>query len=639
VEPWRIQVNKSTENQSRLHSAKDKEKEGSEFEQIKNSLQEEKIQELYSTGKYLENQFGYPVDVEWAFEKDRLWLLQVRPLTTDFENERQRLDKDGFLWTDYFFAERFVDPVTPLGWSIIGKWIKKRALREPLYFLGFDELLRTKKITRLFDSFPHTRVEVFQFMYSVIPDFVLSEDKKRAFLNMDLPRPWLKKLIQRSPFIFFRLLIRDINWFPPLHLREWQRFLARYLNVFKKKQMPLDSLNLTALSKWFLKVELLTDEFLCYHRWSITFADLFFHLLERLLPALLPELKSKNCVELISGLPGNKTVEANLELSQLVQSLNINIIKDKKYDINQLNEIPGFQSQFELFLNKHGHRSQNLDPYYPSWRDNPDFIKKMIVDMILAPKMTTIIEESQNRLINKRLEAEAFLATNFFKEKSVIKFVFKKFIKYLLKMTQSFALLRENQRYYWHIALAEKRRIILQVGKRMVKSKMLVFPEQIFFLQRSEFLQCFKPDADVSFFQQKIEQRYTKWKSCKAKSPIKAFYKKYPKYKIRKLCGLGVSAGIIQTKARVVSSLAEAQQIETGTILVTNSVDPAWTPIFSKAAGLILEVGGILSHASIVAREFRLPAVTSVAGATKKIKDNQLIEIDGLKGTVTIIQE
>ena len=103
--------------------------------------------------------------------------------------------------------------------------------------------------------------------------------------------------------------------------------------------------------------------------------------------------------------------------------------------------------------------------------------------------------------------------------------------------------------------------------------------------------------------------------------------------------GLGVSKGKIQATARIVHSLEEAQQITPGSILITRSVDPAWTPIFANAAGLVLEVGGILSHAAIVAREFRLPAVTSVRRATSLISDGQIVSLDGLNGIVRIISD
>ena len=639
VEPQRIRVDKKTAKQFLISSINEKNNGKKLCGKMKKFFLKERIEQLSKKGQRLEIQFNLPLDIEWAIEKNKLWLLQVRPLTAGLENERQRRDKNGDLWTDYFFVERFVEPATPLGWSIVGKWITKRALREPLYYLGFDELLRKKKITRLFDFFPHTRVEVFQSMYSVIPDFAIAKDKQQAFLNLKTRSFWLKETIQRLPFLISRLLLREINWFPPLHLREWQRFLTRYLKQLKRKQTALESMELAELRLWFLQVELLTDEFLSYHRWSITFADLFFHSLEFLVPMLQPELKLFNLVDLISGLPGNKTVEANLELSRLAYFSKNNITKNNKFDVNQLHQIPGFQSQFELFLSRHGHRSQNLDPYYPTWRDDSDFIKRMIIDIIADHKTKAVIEESQSQAKDKRIEAEALLFTNLSKQKSLLGVVLKKLIKHILNMSQSFALLRENQRYYWHMALAEKRRIILQVGKRLVTRKVLTFPEQIFFLQRSEFLHCFTSEVDFFSLRQNAEQRYKKWKQAKSSSEVNNAAKKCDRNESDQLHGFGVSAGKIRAKAKIVYSLVQAQQIKPGKVLVTRSVDPAWTPVFAKAAGLVLEVGGVLSHAAIVAREFRLPAVTSVTRATSLIKDDQLLEIDGSTGIVTIIQE
>jgi phosphohistidine swiveling domain-containing protein len=133
----------------------------------------------------------------------------------------------------------------------------------------------------------------------------------------------------------------------------------------------------------------------------------------------------------------------------------------------------------------------------------------------------------------------------------------------------------------------------------------------------------------------RAELRFKKWQMSTAAVPLKEELERTNKSRL--FHGIGASAGEIQGRASVVRSLEEAQNILPGTILVAGSIDPAWTPIFSKVSGLILEVGGILSHAAIVAREFRLPAVTSVAQATAHISDGQIVHIDGMKGTVRII--
>jgi pyruvate,water dikinase len=102
------------------------------------------------------------------------------------------------------------------------------------------------------------------------------------------------------------------------------------------------------------------------------------------------------------------------------------------------------------------------------------------------------------------------------------------------------------------------------------------------------------------------------------------------------LVGTGVSAGVVEGVARVVRDPAE-ETIERGEILVAPSSDPGWTPLFLNAAGMVVEVGGRMSHGALVAREYGLPAVVSVPEATRRIETGQRVRIDGTRGTVEIV--
>jgi len=87
-------------------------------------------------------------------------------------------------------------------------------------------------------------------------------------------------------------------------------------------------------------------------------------------------------------------------------------------------------------------------------------------------------------------------------------------------------------------------------------------------------------------------------------------------------------------RARVVLTPAEASTLQPGDILVTRATDPGWTPVFSMIAAAVLEIGGTLSHGAIVAREYGLPAVVNVPQATQRIRDGQLLQVDGTQGKV-----
>ena len=102
------------------------------------------------------------------------------------------------------------------------------------------------------------------------------------------------------------------------------------------------------------------------------------------------------------------------------------------------------------------------------------------------------------------------------------------------------------------------------------------------------------------------------------------------------LVGLAVSAGTVEGRARVILDMAEAD-LEAGDILVTAFTDPSWTPLFVAIAGLVTEVGGLMTHGAVIAREYGLPAVVGVENATRLIRDGQRIRVHGTDGYVEIL--
>jgi pyruvate,water dikinase len=102
------------------------------------------------------------------------------------------------------------------------------------------------------------------------------------------------------------------------------------------------------------------------------------------------------------------------------------------------------------------------------------------------------------------------------------------------------------------------------------------------------------------------------------------------------LVGLAVSAGVVEGRARVLSNMADAE-LEAGDILVTAFTDPSWTPVFPSIKGLVTEVGGLMTHGAVIAREYGLPAVVGVENATRSITDGQRIRVNGSDGYVEIL--
>jgi pyruvate,water dikinase len=101
--------------------------------------------------------------------------------------------------------------------------------------------------------------------------------------------------------------------------------------------------------------------------------------------------------------------------------------------------------------------------------------------------------------------------------------------------------------------------------------------------------------------------------------------------------GNAASPGVARGRARIIRSLAEADQLRPGEVLVAESTLPPWTPLFATACAVVTEVGGVLSHAAVVAREYRIPAVVGARAATATIANGQMIEVDGSAGVVRVL--
>jgi pyruvate,water dikinase len=104
------------------------------------------------------------------------------------------------------------------------------------------------------------------------------------------------------------------------------------------------------------------------------------------------------------------------------------------------------------------------------------------------------------------------------------------------------------------------------------------------------------------------------------------------------LSGVGASRGLARGRVRVVADLARLSDVEPGEILVVNNIDPGWTPVFPLLAGLVTETGGILSHGAILAREYGIPTVTGVTQATKRLEPGSVVEVDGTRGVVAVLE-
>ncbi len=183
---------------------------------------------------------------------------------------------------------------------------------------------------------------------------------------------------------------------------------------------------------------------------------------------------------------------------------------------------------------------------------------------------------------------------------------------------------------------------LLKQAERLVQGQVLREEEDIFYLTFQELHDVVRTNQ---VDHELIRKRKDEFRSYQALTPPRVFTSEgevvagtYRRADVPAgaLVGLGVSAGTVEGRARVVLDMGEAD-LEAGDILVTAYTDPSWTAVFVAITGLVTEVGGLMTHGSVIAREYGLPAVVGVENATRLVRDGQRVRVNGTDGYVEIL--
>ena len=226
----------------------------------------------------------------------------------------------------------------------------------------------------------------------------------------------------------------------------------------------------------------------------------------------------------------------------------------------------------------------------------------------------------------------------------------------LVELAQRFAPLREDALADVGLGWPLLRRMLREIGQRLVTHNAIKAPDDVFWLTEDELLEAVialdagQPPLN---YHTRVSERHATWKSERMLTPPGALplkggtrflgmnFSSLMPARTNQLAedvlkGFPASPGHVKGKARVISRPDEFAQMRQGAILVARITTPAWTPLFALAAGVVTDVGGPLSHGSIVAREYHIPAVLGTGAATERIHHEQTVAVDGDAGTVTL---
>jgi phosphoenolpyruvate synthase/pyruvate phosphate dikinase len=214
----------------------------------------------------------------------------------------------------------------------------------------------------------------------------------------------------------------------------------------------------------------------------------------------------------------------------------------------------------------------------------------------------------------------------------------------MIDRLRTFAGYREYPKYALVSRYSVYKQALLEEAERLVEARVLREKEDIFYLRFQELQDVVRTNQVDDLL---IRQRKDAFRSYQALTPprvltsdgegIAGSYRR-DDLPAGALVGLPVSAGTVEGRARVILDMAKAD-LEPGDILVTAYTDPSWTPLFVAIEGLVTEVGGLMTHGAVIAREYGLPAVVGVEHATRLIRDGQRIRVHGTNGYVEILPE
>jgi len=301
---------------------------------------------------------------------------------------------------------------------------------------------------------------------------------------------------------------------------------------------------------------------------------------------------------------------------------------------DQLADFPEFKSQFETFLRNHGHREIEFDAYQPTWVEVPWVVLDNIVIAMNAPQSSDPYDR-QRQLKLTMQETEYECLQQLPKE---LHFFFHE----LVRLARSYTSLDDLEHYETTRLTLPLRRGLRALGERLVELSILDEPMDIFFAH-------YEPLNDA-IHQNSSEQ----WRALsKAMRLEKAEYlankERTPEWVLgegevqtfdgESLDGLPGSPGKAEGKIFQVLGPDDFARFPRGAVLVARTTNPTWTPLFYNAAAIVTESGGPLSHGAVIAREMKIPAVTSVRNALSLLKNEQSVTVDGTTGKIYLRTE
>lgn len=589
-------------------------------------LDEPALRDLIDLGRRVAAHFGPPQDVEWARVQGQLYLVQSRPITSLFPVPTPAPDPKAGLrvYVCGNVLQGIVEPLTPMGIALFRCLINAiaefkyrlkvpRGQAAPVFKVAAGRIyadattpLRSAKSRRVF---PKAAGVIDHHIVAIIAALLEREPRLSPInkpLPIHLPTSFVVGLLGK---------IVAVVWSPektPLRLLAATERMARRLELMTDKMDGLTA------CRDFMELNLVTWwPQVMYNAAPLAFPAIGMRFVaEALVKRWLGEATPLQPV--LRSFPHNPTMEMDLALWGISRQL-------KAEGVEPTAEHPAVVA----FLAKYGHRAvREIDVGMPRWREEPEHVLNVLRTYLTHGEEADPDRQFQAGAVAAE-EASKALVDRVRREKGWWR---ARVLAFVLRRVRALGGWREYPKFLAVRIFAAIRKALRRAGAALVAEGKLDRAEDVFFLDPTDF-----DAADLRAIVAKNRADYDRELKRKViprvmTSEGETFYTA-PNTVPGALVGTPASPGCYEGRVRVIRDPRGAK-LEPGEVLVAPGTDPAWTPLFLTAGALVMELGGIMSHGSVVAREYGIPAVVGVPGATEQLRTGQRVRVDGESGQV-----
>jgi phosphohistidine swiveling domain-containing protein len=568
------------------------------------------IQEVVRQTKAIAKAYGHAVDLEWVYDGRTIHWVQLREITS--------IDID--LYSNHISKEVFPGMIKPLVWSVNvplvnGAWVRlfteligpndihPNDLAKSFYYRAYFNM---GAIGRIFEmlGLPRETLELLMGIDFGGPDRPSFKPARSYTLLPRLVRVAADKLRFK----------RRIETFLPSAREQYQLIHTDHIHQLSAQELLAKIDRLYAL----------TQEVAYYNIVTPLLMQIYNRVLQGQLSRVGVDFER---LDLTSGLEELQQFEPHAHLSELhraYQALNDDQLRSRigessYQEFLQLSGITALQEQVQRFLAQFGHLSDSGNDFSSTpWREDPDLILKMMANYSPPDDKPA----HQVRFEDLRLSPPRRLL-----------------LRPLYRRARQFRLHREAVSSTYTFGYGLFRNYFLALGDHLARRGTIQAGEDILYLYFDQVRSLVQNDAAQGDHREQISRIKREMEACRNIIPPSIIFGDHtPPVETPaadKLIGTPTSRGNYTGPARVVHGLRDFDKLQPGDVLVIPFSDVGWTPLFTKAGAVIAESGGILSHSSIVAREYNIPAVVSVPGACQ-LADDTIVTVDGYRGEIVI---